>query len=219
MKPSQLYLFGYNTVQIFGWAFILYRTILGLSAGLTWPQLYETVETPLKIFQTAAILEVFHSLFGLVRSPFGTTLMQVTSRVTLVWPVLHTCAVSRFSMGVPMLLVAWSVTEVIRYSFYALGLFNAVPYFITYLRYTTFIVLYPLGVTGELLTLFSSLPEVADKKHFTLEMPNCLNMGISFYWVLILAAISYIPGFPQLYFYMFAQRKKILNTEPSKKTN
>ncbi|VDP12664.1 unnamed protein product [Heligmosomoides polygyrus] len=77
--------------------------------------------------------------------------------------------------------------------------------------------MYPIGVTGELLTLFGSLPEVAEKKYFTLEMPNPLNIGISFYWILIGSALFYIPGFPQLYLYMFAQRKKVLSTDAAKK--
>jgi len=217
MKPSQLYLVLYNTIQVIGWSLILYKTLLGLAAGVSWPELYNAVQFELKIFQTAAILEVFHSIFGLVRSPIGTTVMQVTSRVILVWPILNTCATSRSSIGVPLLLFAWSVTEVVRYSYYALGLLKAVPHFLTWIRYTFFIVLYPMGVTGELLTLFSSLPEVAEKKHYTLEMPNALNFGISFYWVLIGAALFYIPGFPQLYMYMVNQRKKILGTEQAKK--
>ncbi|KIH58603.1 tyrosine phosphatase-like protein, PTPLA [Ancylostoma duodenale] len=116
-----------------------------------------------------------------------------------------------------MLLVAWSVTEVIRYSYYALGLFGAVPFFLTWMRYTFFIVLYPLGVTGELLTLFGCLPEVAEKKYYTIEMPNPANMGFSFYAVLIGSALFYLPGFPQLYLYMFAQRKKVLFVEAAKK--
>jgi hypothetical protein len=41
---------------------------------------------------------------------------------------------SRTSVGVPMLLVAWSITEVIRYSFYALNLLNAVPWVLTWMR-------------------------------------------------------------------------------------
>ncbi|VDL70003.1 unnamed protein product [Nippostrongylus brasiliensis] len=217
MKPSQLYLFAYNAVQFIGWSVILLKTLYGLSERLTWPQLYTSVEAEVKLFQTLAILEVVHAMLGLVRSPVGTTLMQVTSRVTLVWPILHTCVTARSSVGVPMLLLAWSITEVVRYSFYALGLFNAVPYFLLWIRYTFFIVLYPLGVSGELLTLIGSLPEVAEKKYYTLEMPNALNMGISFYWVLIGAALFYIPGFPQLYTYMFAQRKKVLSTDASKK--
>ncbi|ETN87199.1 tyrosine phosphatase-like protein, PTPLA, partial [Necator americanus] len=181
MKPAQLYLFVYNAVQVLGWGVILIKTIDGLSKQLSWPELYTSVETEVKIFQTLALLE------------------------------------ARQSVGVPMFLVAWSVTEVIRYSFYALGLLSAVPFFLTWLRYTLFIVLYPLGVTGELLTLFGALPEVAEKKYYTIEMPNPANMGFSFYAVLIASALFYIPGFPQLYLYMFAQRKKVLYVEAAKK--
>ncbi|KAK6010171.1 tyrosine phosphatase-like protein, PTPLA [Ostertagia ostertagi] len=124
----------------------------------------------------------------------------------LTWPQLYTSVEAevklfqtlaileaRESIGVPMLLLAWSVTEVVRYSYYALGLFNAVPYFLTWIRW------------------------VAEKKYYSLEMPNALNMSISFYWVLIGAALFYIPGFPQLYLYMFAQRKKVLSTDAAKK--
>ncbi|VDM78772.1 unnamed protein product [Strongylus vulgaris] len=206
-----------RSTSSFSWGLILIKTIYGFSKHLSWPELYTSVETEVKIFQTLAILEVVHAAIGLVRSPVGTTAMQVWSRLLLVWPILHTCATARQSVGVPMLLVAWSVTEVIRYSFYALGLINSVPFFLTWLRYTLFIVLYPLGVTGELLTLFGSLPEVAAKKHYTIEMPNPANMGFSFYAVLIISALIYIPGFPQLYLYMFAQRKKVLYVEAAKK--
>ncbi|PIO61579.1 tyrosine phosphatase-like protein, PTPLA, partial [Teladorsagia circumcincta] len=123
---------------------------------------------------------------------------QLYSSVEAEVKLFQTLAIleARESMGVPMLLLAWSVTEVVRYSYYALGLFNAVPYFLTWIRYTFFIVLYPLGVTGELLTLIGSLPEasfVEEKKYYSLEMPNALNMSISFYWVLIGAALFYIP--------------------------
>ncbi|CAI4221520.1 unnamed protein product [Auanema sp. JU1783] len=216
MKTSQLYLAVYNFLQVLGWGYILVKTLCGLAEGKSWPELYFSVETAVKIFQTAAILEVIHSLIGIVRSPFGTTLMQITSRVMLVWPILHTCQTASQSLGVPLLLIAWSITEVIRYSFYALNLFDAVPHFLIFLRYTTFIVLYPMGVTGELLTLFGALPEVAQKKYYTLEMPNALNIGIDFWWVLVIAALTYIPGFPQLYFYMFAQRAKVLAPQKKK---
>ncbi|PAV77859.1 hypothetical protein WR25_19986 [Diploscapter pachys] len=217
MSNAKLYLFVYNAAQVLGWSIILIKTVFGLMEGLKWKDLYESVQLEVEIFQTAAILEVLHSVLGLVRSPLGTTLMQVSSRLALVWPILHVASSSRHSLGVPLLLLAWSITEVIRYSFYALSLFNSVPYFIIWLRYTTFIVLYPTGVTGELLTLFAGLPEIGREKYYTLEMPNPANMGISLWWLLFLASFTYIPGFPQLYFYMFSQRKKVLGTEPEKK--
>jgi very-long-chain (3R)-3-hydroxyacyl-CoA dehydratase len=40
-----------------------------------------------KIVQTAAALEIVHSLFGFVRSPLLTTIMQVASRLQLVWGI------------------------------------------------------------------------------------------------------------------------------------
>ncbi|CAD6193423.1 unnamed protein product [Caenorhabditis auriculariae] len=219
MSAIKYYLAFYNAVLVFGWSIILVKSLSGISQGLSWAELYTSVETEVKIFQTAAVLEVVHSLLGFVRSPIGTTVMQVTSRVVLVWPILHSCATARHSIGVPMLLVAWSVTEVIRYSFYALGLFNAVPYVLTWMRYTFFYVLYPVGVSGELLTLFASLNEVHEKQLYSISMPNKVNMSLSFWWVLVITALTYIPGFPQLYFYMIAQRKKVLGVNSEKKRN
>uniref|UniRef100_F1L923 Very-long-chain (3R)-3-hydroxyacyl-CoA dehydratase n=3 Tax=Ascaris suum TaxID=6253 RepID=F1L923_ASCSU len=116
-----------------------------------------------------------------------------------------------------MLLLAWSVTEVVRYSFYALSLINAVPKWLVWMRYTFFIVLYPMGASGELFTIFAALPEVAAKKHFTVEMPNAANIAFSFWWYLILLILFYIPGFPQMYLYMFGQRKKVLSRDAEKK--
>jgi hypothetical protein len=48
---------------------------------------------------------------------------------------------SHLSIGVPMLLIAWSITEVIRYSFYALNLINAVPYLLIWMRYIFFLII------------------------------------------------------------------------------
>lgn len=57
------------------------------------------------------------------------------------------------------MILAWSVTEVIRYAFYALSLARGtVPGILVYLRYTTFYVLYPLGASSEALLILSSLP-------------------------------------------------------------
>jgi len=219
MKPSDIYLFLYNAAQVAGWGSILVKTVTGLLGGLSNEQLYHNVETEVQIFQTAAILEIFHIALGLVRSPLATTITQVYSRVFVVWMILFKAASSRSSFGVPMLLIAWSITEVVRYSFYALNLIKAVPWILIWMRYTFFIVLYPLGASGEVITMLSALGEIGQKKHFTIEMPNSANYGFSFYYFVILLCLYYIPGFPQLYGYMFQQRKKVLATDSAKKSS
>ena len=77
-------------------------------------------------------------------------------------------------------------------------------------RYTLFYALYPIGVTGELLCCYASLDRISREKIFTLSMPNKYNLVFNFYFVLIMIMLSYIPLFPQLYFHMIAQRKKVI---------
>ncbi|WVQ96407.1 hypothetical protein IAU59_003512 [Kwoniella sp. CBS 9459] len=111
--------------------------------------------------QTLAVLEVVHSLFGWVRSPVGTVAAQVASRVWTVWGVAE--AVPEVSHTSPLfatMLLAWSLTEVIRYSFYALSILQIQSPILNWLRYTTFLPLYPLGASSEAFLSFSTLPSL-----------------------------------------------------------
>ncbi|KAI1694121.1 protein tyrosine phosphatase-like protein, PTPLA domain-containing protein [Ditylenchus destructor] len=218
MKPSTLYLILYNVMQVLGWGTILIKTVSGLLLASTKDQLYKNVELELQIFQTAAILEIVHTIIGLVRSPLGTTLAQVFSRITVLWLILFNVASSRSSVGVPMLLLAWSLTEVVRYSYYALSLLKTVPFLLTWMRYTLFLVLYPLGASGEVITMISALPEIGEMKHLTSGTPDRLDFGLIFYGFVIFLCLAYIPGFPMLYGYMFLQRKKVLGKTERKQS-
>jgi very-long-chain (3R)-3-hydroxyacyl-CoA dehydratase len=56
--------------------------------------------------------------------------------------------------------LAWSITEVLRYSYYVFSLLPSreIPYPLVWLRYTTFYVLYPLGAGSEAFLNYSTLP-------------------------------------------------------------
>ena len=88
---------------------------------------------------------------GIVRSPLPTTAMQVSSRLLLVWAVVDRYhEVTAPSPFFSLMLLAWSVTEVIRYSYFVWNLQGAgVPGIVTWLRYNTFYVLYPIGIASE----------------------------------------------------------------------
>lgn len=62
-----------------------------------------------------------------------------------------------------------------------------------YCRYTFFIVLYPMGVTGELLTIYAALPYVQKTGLYSVTLPNKYNFSFDYYTFLILIMISYIP--------------------------
>jgi hypothetical protein len=156
------------------------------------------------------VLEIVHALTRWVKSPVGSTAAQVASRllvlgvidfVVLKQPINVTAdfAGDLFYFGFNVVAFAWTVTELVRYSFYFFSLFNLQPKLLLWMRYTFFIVLYPCGVTGEWLILVA--PAIA------------LNPPIAAYkFVLIPIAISYVYYFPVLYGYMWKQRKAKVTT-------
>ena len=77
---SKAYLVAYNTLQTLGWTYLLMQMVGHLSSGGKIETLYENTRLTLQIFQTGAILEILHALFGLVRSSVQVTTQQVFSR-------------------------------------------------------------------------------------------------------------------------------------------
>lgn len=95
--------------------------------------------------------------------------------------------------------------------YYAVNLLGIQAKLLVFLRYTLFIVLYPLGVTGELLCVYSAAAKAGRTGQWSYPMPNKFNVSFSFQFFLFLVMLSYIPIFPQLYLHMFGQRKKVLS--------
>lgn len=196
MAQPNKYLIAYNSISASLWSIVLFNTVF-LATTVGQPYVFEKTNKTTTIIQTFAIFEIINSLVGLVRSPLFTTFTQVLSRLLLVWGIhqylpnspanFHWCYIT--------LCLSWSITEIIRYSYYASNLSGQVPYFLTWLRYTTFYVLYPTGVASEVYLIILSLNEA----------------GFYYGWVLKIILVVYIPGFYMLYTYMIKQRKKVLN--------
>ena len=93
---------------------------------------------------------------GVVRAPVSTTVMQIASRLLLVWGVVDIWPHLAQSPFYSSMLTAWSVTEVIRYSYFALSLAGWLPEVWTILRYSTFYVLYPMGITSECALIYKA---------------------------------------------------------------
>ena len=83
--------------------------------------------------------------------------MQVSSRLLLIWGIVNAYpAATTHTPFYSSMLIAWSVTEVIRYSYFVLNLQGGVPGFVTWLRYNTFYVLYPLGISSEMMLIWKA---------------------------------------------------------------
>jgi hypothetical protein len=117
---------------------------------------------------------------GIVRSPVATTALQVASRVVLIWGIVENFPVETNPAYTTMLL-AWSVTEVVRYSYFVLSLTGQVPPFLIWLRYNLFFILYPLGIGSEVWLVWSSIPAAFAKD---------VNLGFLLYAIVAI----YVPG-------------------------
>lgn len=60
-----------------------------------------------------------------------------------------------------------------------------------FVRYTFFYVLYPVGVTGEILVVLACMPFGREQKPLTYELPNAFNFTFSYYYFLYFALFLY----------------------------
>lgn len=197
------YLVAYNITSLVGWAYLLAQTTAYLlENGLQMDGLFGRIGYALIYIQTGALLEVLHSLLGLVRSGVMTALVQVYSRLLLVWVILYPFDVPeiRSSPALASMVLAWSITECVRYSNYACSLVGIEVPVLQYLRYTMFYVLYPIGVSSEMLEMWAALP------HMGAIRP-------AFKGFLILNIVNYPFFFFKLYTHMIRQRRKVLGVK------
>ncbi|XP_067107698.1 very-long-chain (3R)-3-hydroxyacyl-CoA dehydratase 1 [Osmerus mordax] len=200
----------YNIAMTAGWLVLAVAMMRFYMQKGTHKGLYKSIARTLKFFQTFALLEVGHCAIGIVRTSVIVTGVQVCSRIFMVWFITNSIRQIQNEESVVLFLVVWTLTEIIRYSFYTFNLLNHLPYFIKWARYNLFLILYPLGVAGELLTIYAALPYVRRSAMYSMRLPNKYNVSFDYYIFLIIVMLSYIPLFPQLYFHMLRQRRKML---------
>ena len=148
-----------------------------------------------------AILEVLHSILGLVKSPWVTVFIQVSSRLWTLFFCMHLAPTAQTSLFTVLACTSWGLVEIPRYLYYATDLMNATPYLLFWLRYSLFAILYPTGISGELGCLYLAFQYL--NAQGTALSPN-LNI---LKYVMIAVAISYIPGSPTMYMHMVKARR------------
>jgi very-long-chain (3R)-3-hydroxyacyl-CoA dehydratase len=200
ITAGSLYLVAYNAFCIAGWSYCLWLTYTHWQAGKTATELWVELKDPLTYVQTAAVMEVVHSLVGLVRSPWVTVFMQVLSRVLLVWGYTRRFDVCQADWSLFLMVASWSVAEIPRYAFYVCAQFqesHEIPSLLFFLRYSLFMVLYPTGISGESLQMYAFIK-------------NAVAVAADPVWekVTYAVAVIYVFGSPYMILNMWGNRKR-----------
>lgn len=109
--------------------------------------------------------------------------MQIAGRSTVLWIVIENYASAASTPYYTFMVLAWSAADTIRYLYFATRLVGGHQYrILSWLRYSAFYVLYPIGIAGEVGVVYHAVSEA-------------WRLGYDGHaWAYIAAATLYIPG-------------------------
>jgi len=151
------------------------------------------VGNPFKFLQLLQLLEVMHSLFRYTRSNTLICLLQVGGRAIILFLMIDAESRMQTKPIVFYLFVTWSMIEVVRYPYYITQLLNVEISFLTWLRYTLWIPLYPSGSLCESIIVLRNIPYFEETQKFTISLPNAYNFTLHFPSFMILYLILWFP--------------------------
>ena len=210
VTPAHAYLFLYNLAMTLGWTLLLAHLVRSLLREHSPSTIYDLVSPFLRVWQTGALLEILHAVVGIVRASASVTALQVLSRVFMIWGVCEAVPGVRDQRSMVVMIAAWALTEVPRYLSFAVGVIGQQPFWLGWLRYSTFFVLYPMGTGGEMMTLYGALPAIWQSGLFSVRLPNSWNFAFDYYWCCVALLFLYLPGLPYMYAHMIRQRRRYL---------
>lgn len=199
---TRAYLFLYNLLNFLAWGYTVVYTASFIPENATKKDLGAVFNNAFDVLwytQLIAGMEIVHSVFGIVRAPFFTTAMQVASRLLVTIGILQQfgatiCGQSTAQIGDYAYIgcvFAWGITEVIRYGYFAITLSGSqVPKWWTWLRYNTFYILYPIGISSECTLIYQALGPAASSG----PLEQFGYSGPAYKYFLILMLVIYVPG-------------------------
>lgn len=186
---KKVYLAVYNLFQFVGYLYVLtvmcvrYAKLEDESLANT----YEHVGPAMKFLQLLQYLEVMHPLFGYTKGGVLFPLLQVSGRAFVLFAMIEAEPRMQTKPVVFYLFLVWSMVEIVRYPFYISQLYKKEIYILTWLRYTIWIPLYPLGVFCEAVIILRNIPYFEETQKFTISLPNEWNFAF------------HLPSFLKLY--------------------
>lgn len=157
-RPVRVYLLAYNVGAMYLWTVIgatVYQTTTEIQVEIPalgklldsirhpWAyspynhSVYGAVGGLLCVTQTLALVELLHSVLGWVRSPPTAVATQLLARLWCVWAVSEHSRIAAESSWYAVMVLSWSISELVRYPLYALGLVGSSSSVLVWARYVT----------------------------------------------------------------------------------
>ena len=198
---------AYNGAQAVGWGCVLVRAVGAMmTVGTT--TVYETCRTTLMTFQLLSFAEVMHAAMGVTKSPTSAALMQWAGRTHCLKCALDSVRSSHGTPAATALILAWAMTEVIRYPSYVGSLVGVNPKWLDVAAVHGVRAAVSARSGAEMKLMYDARAYARKTKMYAIEMPNAFNFAFDYPSFLNGLLVVYPFLFYSLYAYMFAQRRK-----------
>lgn len=182
---------------------------MSVSASLA--DTYTVVGNPMKFIQLLQFLEVLHPIFGYTKGSAFMPLLQISGRAFILFCMIEGESRMQSKPVVFYVFAVWSMIEVVRYPYYITQLVKIDIPVLTWLRYTTWIPLYPLGFLCEGIIVLRNIPYFEETQKFTIPLPNEWNFAFHFpSFLRIYILILCLPGMYTMMSHMRRMRVKKL---------
>ncbi|CAK9237555.1 hypothetical protein BDL97_09G018800 [Sphagnum fallax] len=206
---ASIYLTSYNVAQSLGWALVLARVIHRALQSRSLMGAYSAAGYLVRLLQLTAFLEVLHSALGLVRSVTLYNFLQWLGRSHVLFAIIAQIPEVQEQPPILITFSAWALSEVIRCPYYVLTLMGMCPRWLIWLRYTAFVVLYPVGALyGEMLVMYQSLEPIKQRNMYSSIFKW---LPFDYHSFVVVLMIAYPCLWLVLYLHMFQQRQKKLS--------
>lgn len=217
-KSRDSYLVIYNATQLVAFAYIFFFCCINLiiSGSEFVLHAYDLCGQVVHFAVMFSVMEVVHPMAGLTKGPWLTPLLQVCGRNFALFCFWLASDEIKQEWYVTGLFVTWSAIELVRYPTYILQIIGKSVPFVTWLCYTAWIPLYPLGALLEILIYINASWIFAERKMYELELPNALNFSIKFAWFIRVYVALFPLGLSVMFRHMWKLRCRKYGTRARK---
>lgn len=211
VKFRTAYLVMYNLWQLISFSVILGKLLYNYYRSPDAVRTaYNLVGYNMKYAQMLQVFEIFHPLFGLTPGSVISPLVQVLGRNMLLFIVIDSEPRLYDKPAIFYLFIVWSLAETIRAPYYICRVLRRSFRLLTWLRYTAWAVLYPLGFLCEGVLYLRAIPYYVETEKYSLNIEHLIGFNLNFSTIIQLyLMILFLPGIFYLTYHMYRQRSKI----------
>lgn len=158
--------------------------------------------------QMLSVVETINAAIGVTSSPLLPSLIQLLGRNFILFIILGGLEEMQSKAVVFFVFYSWSSIEIFRYPFYMLCCLDMDWKVVTWLRYSMWIPLYPLGCLAEAVSVIQSIPVFNESGRLSFTLPAPVKIKVRFSFFLQIYLIVLFLGLYVNFRHLYKQRRR-----------